>query len=33
MKWLCQFGHNWVFTRITLPRVMFCSRCGKVANR
>lgn len=22
-------GHRWVFIHITLPRRMFCARCGK----
>lgn len=26
------FGHSWVFRSITLPRQMFCRRCGKRAG-
>lgn len=30
MKALCKvLGHRWIFTRIALPRQMFCGRCGK----
>lgn len=30
MKALCKLlGHRWVFSHITLPRQMFCARCGK----
>lgn len=22
-------GHRWVFRHLTIPRVMFCARCGR----